>query len=432
MKRLVLAVTGLCAVGAVAGPEAAAQDSNLERLVHAYWGAASDAGEETALSSLVESGAPFDSVYGYLRRGRPYRPDVETGRIERIRYGSDGKRHPYFFVVPDDYDPKQKYPVRFYLHGGVARAAWDSGGRWWRRREGLTGSDYIAVFPASWIESTWWQQSQVENLEAILNAIKRDYNVDEDRVSMFGVSDGGTGVYFFAARAPTPWSAFVPLIGFPGVLGNPSVGVDGEIFAPNFASRPLYVVNGETDRLYPARLARPYMELFEALGADVSFHAKPAGHTVQWWPEEQPAIDRFLATRSRDPLPNRIVWHTERTDRYNRFSWVRIDELGSAAGEINPPDSLPRDPFPHDKPSGWLSAERDGQRIVVRAGGVRRYTLLLSPNEIDFSQPVEIETNGESSFHGTVQPELETLLRWAHADRDRSMLFGAELEIVVR
>ena len=108
MKRLVLAVTGLWAVGAVAGSEAAAQDSNLERLVHAYWDATRDAGEAAALSRLVESGAPFDSVYDYLRRGRPYGPDVETGRIERIRYGSDRKRHPYFFVVPDDYHPKQK------------------------------------------------------------------------------------------------------------------------------------------------------------------------------------------------------------------------------------------------------------------------------------------------------------------------------------
>ena len=79
-----------------------------------------------------------------------------------------------------------------------------------------------------------------------------------------------------------------------------------------------------------------------------------------------------------------------------------------------------------------MSVERDGQRTVARTGRVRRYTLLLSPNEIDFSQPMEIETNGESSFHGIVRPELETLLRWAHTDCDRSMLFEVELEIVVR
>ena len=38
----------------------------------------------------------------------------------------------------------------------------------------------------------------------------------------------------------------------------------------------------------------------------------------------------------------------------------------------------------------------------------------------------------ESKEGVRVQPELETLLRWAHADRDRSMLVGAEVEIVVR
>lgn len=102
--------------------------------------------------------------------------------------------------------------------------------------------------------------------------------------------------------------------------------------------------------------------------------------------------------------------------------------VGAVAG----PEAAAQDSNLDEKSGGWVSVERDGQRIVVRTGGVRRYTLLLSPNEIDFSQPVEIETNGVSTFHGIVQPELETLLRWARIDRDRSMLFGAELEVMVR
>ena len=312
MKRLVLTVTGLCLVRAAAVPVAGAQDANLERLVRAYWEAPPDE-HSAAVDRIVRSGAEFAAVYQHLREGRPYDANVETGRLERSRQGSGGKLHRYFFVVPSDYDPNRKYPVRFYLHGGVARAGWDTGGQWWRQWERHASSDHIAVFPAGWGDSMWWQYSQVENLTEILRSLKRDYNIDENRVHMFGVSDGGTGAYFFAARAPTLWAGFIPLIGFPGVLGSPRVGVDGEVFAVNFARRPLYVVNGETDRLYPARLARPYMELFEALGADVSFHTKPAGHTVEWWPEEQPNIDRFLATRSRDPLPDRIAWETERT-----------------------------------------------------------------------------------------------------------------------
>ena len=37
--------------------------------------------------------------------------------------------------------------------------------------------------------------------------------------------------------------------------------------------------------------------------------------------------------------------------------------------------------------------------------------------------------NGIMSFDGMVEPNSETLLRWAARDRDRTMLFGAKLDI---
>ena len=40
-------------------------------------------------------------------------------------------------------------------------------------------------------------------------------------------------------------------------------------------------------------------------------------------------------------------------------------------------------------------------------------------------------TNGIGSFQGSVIPDVDVLLRWAARDQDRTMLFGAELEIEV-
>jgi cephalosporin-C deacetylase-like acetyl esterase len=39
-------------------------------------------------------------------------------------------------------------------------------------------------------------------------AIKRTYNVDENRVVVAGVSDGGTGAYYVAMRDTTPYASF--------------------------------------------------------------------------------------------------------------------------------------------------------------------------------------------------------------------------------
>ncbi len=69
--------------------------------------------------------------------------------------------------------------------------------------------------------------------------------------------------------------------------------------------------------------------------------------------------------------------------------------------------------------------------MEVRTRGVRRFKLLLSPDEFDFDQPVRVSVNGRTAFDGRVQRSVLTLLTWAARDNDRTMLFGAELRIDV-
>jgi hypothetical protein len=67
--------------------------------------------------------------------------------------------------------------------------------------------------------------------------------------------------------------------------------------------------------------------------------------------------------------------------------------------------------------------------IDARTRGVGAFTLLLSPDVFDFSQPVKVVVNGNVAFEGQVERSLATLLKWAARDNDRTMLFGAELHI---
>ncbi len=65
------------------------------------------------------------------------------------------------------------------------------------------------------------------------------------------------------------------------------------------------------------------------------------------------------------------------------------------------------------------------------ARGVGGFTLLLSPDVFDFSRPVTVVADGKTVFSGMVQKNVETLLRWAARDNDRTMLYGAELAITI-
>jgi poly(3-hydroxybutyrate) depolymerase len=381
----------------------------------------------TATPLLAQSsGESFAQAYARLRSGPAHAADVPTGRIERTRSNADGLVHRYVLVVPDDYDPARRYPVAFYLHGGVSRPDPGPGGGWWRNYDRVTGHDRIAVLPLSWPESFWWQASQVENLRGILSELKRTYNVDENRVHMFGTSDGGTGAYFLAFRDVTPYAAFLPFIGDPEVLMNPQTGVDGQMNVANLTNRPFFVVNNESDPLYPVRVVRPFMEAFQRYGVDLVFTAKPGGHDTRWWPEEEDAIERFVATHVRQPHPERVRWATERTDRYNRADWVVIDELGPIDGddERDAPVSLvPRGP------TGSLDVVRSGNSVSVDAYWVRRFRLLISPDAFDLASPLRVTANGDVVFEGMVRPDVETLTRWAAIDQDRSTLYAAEIAI---
>src|SRR6185436_2666760 len=114
-----------------------------------------------------------------------------------------------------------------------------------RPRRRLTFKErYIAVHPSGYAEAEWWFANQMANYDEILDRLKRNYNVDENRIHLMGVSDGGTGVYFVGLKDPTPWSVFFPLNGFLRVLSNPLTRADGELFTTNLTNRPIYAVNG--------------------------------------------------------------------------------------------------------------------------------------------------------------------------------------------
>ena len=76
-----------------------------------------------------------------------------------------------------------------------------------------------------------------------------------------------------------------------------------------------------------------------------------------------------------------------------------------------------------------FAALRTGNTVQATTRGVTRFTLLLSPDTFDFNQPVKVVANGLEVFNGPVKRSVETLLKWAERDNDRTMLYGAEINI---
>lgn len=396
---------------------------------------------QVAWAQLQQAGwsGDFDATLDQLRT-RKFSANVPTGHIRGSRTDLAGRTYRYSALIPDSYDPQRAYPLRVMLHGSTRRPQWGTEEDHWRWLRPFRSSEVITVFPAAWNEAMWWTQSQVDNLAAILDELRARYHIDPDRCTLTGLSDGGTGTFYHALRAPTPWAAFLPLIGHPWVLGNPQEGVDGDLFAANLQGRALFVVNGAEDRLYPARALEPYLDLFTRAGASVRFLTKPGGHTIRWWPEEAAAFEEFCAGHPRDPFPDTLVWETDDPRRNGRCGWLKIDALGDSLDSVLDPLNtvlFPKlDPptraeaFPRHGPSGRVSLRRDGNTVHIQTRNVRQVTLLLGVGEFRFDQPITIVLNGRVSSR-IVQPSVETLMEWAIHDGDGTMLVAASLTLHV-
>lgn len=430
--------TALTAIAAAACIAVCSAQTGADAAFQKFWDARSPDEAAKAAQRVAGSGVSFEDALARLRRGRAYRADVKRGVVKLKRRTIVGE-FTYTLDVPETYDPERRYQARVQLHGGVMmRDA--SQPRGTGSIGALAGAEQIYVMPTSWRDAPWWSRAQVENIEAILDALKRTYNVDENRIAAAGVSDGATGLYYLAMRDPTPFASFLPLNGSMMVLANERVGVDTDLFPTNLLNRPLFIVNGGRDPLYPMRAVEPYIKHLDDGGVSVSYHPRPeAAHNTEWWPEVKDTFEAFVKEHPRNPLPDRLTWEATDKDTPARAHWLVIDRVHDVS---NRPRMAPdlnvfsgagvnrgRELYGRTRPSGRVDAVRRGNAVDLTTRGVAELTVLLSPDAFDFAQPVVVTANGRTVFDARVAPSLATLMKWAARDNDRTMLFGAELHI---
>ena len=402
------------------------QAADIDAAFQKFWAEGNSGGAQIAAQEIVKTGLTFDEAWKRLVQGRSY--SAQNSGVVQIHL----KDHYAAVNVPQNYDPSRRYQLRFQLHGGV-------GGRTDNKPRGtgeigaLAGAEQFYVLPYAWNESPWWSDDEVQNLGAIVDLLKRTYNIDENRVVLSGVSDGATGAYYIAMRDTTPYASFLPLNGFIMVLENSEIS-DGRIFPNNLLNKPLFVVNGGRDRLYPTSIVEPYTHHLIGSGVEISYHPQPEGeHNTKWWPEVKDDYEKFVAAHPRDPHPDKLTWQAADTP-HNRAHWLVLDQFGAALGDakslpdINKTSGAER-MFDQSKTTGRVDLVRTGNTVEASTQNVTAFTLLLSPSKFDFDKPVKVIANGREVFNGRVERDVKTLLKWAAKDNDRTMLYAAELKI---
>jgi poly(3-hydroxybutyrate) depolymerase len=350
-----------------------ASDAALAQFV----GAASAGEADKVRDAVLKAGATFDEAWAALKRGRTYKADVPKG-VTKLSHRVGATEFPYTVDVPPAYDPAKKYQMRVQLHGGVGRPDATPRGNGIGALAGST--EQIYLMPTSWSEAEWWTDAQLDNLRALVDTAKRTYNVDENRVVLSGVSDGGTATYYFSMRDTTPFAAFLPLNGAIPVLRNRSMRVDGELFMHNMVNKPFFIVNGGLDPLYPISLVEPYVKQMQAGGGVVTWLPQPeAVHNTAWWPELKEQYEAFVRDHPRTPYPDKLTWESDLRAGTGRSHWLVIDELAPyRKDEAEMPDINERVGAPEPD----FGIRVSGSRITSVAAGSNADSFGLVPGDV--------------------------------------------------
>ena len=317
---------------------------------------------------------------------------VVRGYVSKI----DGSVQPYGLVIPETYKFAAEVPTRLdvWLHGrGEVLSEVNFLDDHQKNKGIFTPAKTIVLHPYGRYNNAFKFAGEVDVLEAI-DSVRRNYQIDDDRIGMRGFSMGGAGCWQFAVHYPDRWFAAAPGAGFSEtplflkVFQRETLQptwyektlwklYDCPEFAANIRSLPTIAYSGERDNQKQA--ADVMVEALRKEGIDL-LHLIGPGKGHEYHPDSKVEIDRridSLAEVGRRKFPLDLAFATT-TLKYNRIHWLTVDALQE-----------------HWK-STRVRAFVVANGVVIKTENVQALTLDFPPGRSPFpvDVPVAIEVDG--------------------------------------
>ena len=221
---------------------------------------------EGRIGLQIHAGGPmrveFKDIYIQpLPRPQVDPDDKAPGFHLRTVMAADGARK-YTVFVPSAYDGNTAVPAVLFLHGSGERG--DDGIK--PAQAGLGAAIHgdpgsfpaLAIFPQA--RQTWANDSaDAKAALAALDDVLKDYKIDRNRVSLTGLSMGGSGSWQMAAAHPDRFAALVTICG----QGKPEL-------AASVKAMPTWTVVGDMDRDATVQSVRLFSQALRDAGAKVN------------------------------------------------------------------------------------------------------------------------------------------------------------------
>jgi predicted peptidase len=239
----------------------------------------------------------------------------DTGFLDRT-VQMKGTVYKYQVYVPDDWTPRQKWPVILFLHGAGERG--DDGlletdvGIGPAIRNGRNRFPAIVVMPQCQ-KNLWWIEPPMQDLAiATLEAATKEFEGDAQRTYLTGLSMGGYGTWYLAERYPGRFAALIVICGGirppAGALKtNPNLAQLIPPDQPESYSKaaaqvgnvPVWIFHGASDDIVPVIESQRMYAAMQRVGTDVHYTEYPGvGHHSWEKAYDEPKLLPWLFTQS--------------------------------------------------------------------------------------------------------------------------------------
>ena len=396
-----------------------ADTQSLPQLVRQFLSADSNSQEEIKNRILTHPDANLETITSIIKAGPPF-PKERVGVLPHQQLQVRGQAYQYGLYVPSTYDPAIAHSLVVCLHG-----AGFTGDSYLKRWVPRLKNRFILVCPTISM-GAWWTRHGEDLVLATIQTIRSRYHIDPDRILLTGMSNGGIGAWIIGMHHAPLFAGVAPM----------ASGIDKVLypFLDNLGQTSVYVIHGLHDQVMPVTLSRDLVnEMVERKISHVYrehnlSHPHAGGH---FFPrEELPDLVEWFDTQRRNPLPRTVTVVRDATHLMN-FDWIRIDATDRiAAFSENLIDS--RDEFIKGRVYAKVEAQiHKDNLIVVNTNRVRRFSVFLNEELVDFSKPVTVKTNGKVLYQQNVQPNLDTLLHQARLRQDPEKIFTVQLTMNV-
>jgi predicted esterase len=218
-------------------------------------------------SEFTSAHAMLDQIIKEQNPLRALRGDVHWAYTSAL----DNTVQPYRLYIPTKYNARQKWPLVVVLHGmGGDENSFFAGYARGSIKEIAETRGYLLVCPKGRGPTSMYLGAAERDVLDVLNEVKRDFNIDENRVYLMGHSMGGYGTWSLAVNHPELFAALAPLAGG----GMPQVVAGLKMIA----HIPWLVVHGDKDPTVPVEESRKMVKAGRELGIEIKYNEVPGGN----------------------------------------------------------------------------------------------------------------------------------------------------------